>query len=174
MSDRDRLEALARTMEEERQNHQHQLDIAEADEAKSAQREITSDKEITQTIFDYCLREIRGFKLVPTGHSVAVDMSNCSKIHGIQPDGMDYVCLNIQHWGEETNDFQGIIPLIMIRYRHGDYQLIGPTGKQSYLKSFDELRDQLVNMLAAVDRQAILALFAVVRSHFPRGRSSRF
>ncbi len=166
MSDRERLQALTLANEQKRceeESARKQLEV------ESAQRQLlqkTSDEEQTEAIFQYCKKEFQGFKLKPTGHDITVDKAPASRIHGIKSDGHDYVCLSISHWGDETNDFQGMIPVIMARCLRGEYQVADHEGRMRIFKSLDELKEHLVHLLANMDRDAVKKLFATVRSQF--------
>lgn len=167
MSDRERLEKLAQEKEQKRQEAQAKEVQRQADEAKHRAELLTQDKEKTEEILAFCKKQFQGFKLVPTGHEVSVDMAGSSRIHGIQADGVEYVCLNISHWGEETNDFQGLIPLLLTRHRYGEYYVIDADGKRTTTKDFEKLKETLVQVLSEMDRAALKRVFEKVRSHFP-------
>jgi len=166
MSDRERLELLALASEQKR----HDEELARKRlEAQTAQRQLQqkgSDEEQTEAVFQYCKKEFQGFELKSTGHEIKVDKSPASKIHSIKSDGHEYACLSISHCGSETNDFQGIIPVIMARCFQGEYQVSDHEGRKRSFKSFDELKEHLLNLLANMDRDAMKKLFATVRSQF--------
>lgn len=164
MSDRERLEALALANEQRRRDEESARKQMEAENAQRQLQQNASDEEQTEAIFQYCKSVFQGFKLKPTGHDVTVDKARASRIHGIKGDGHDYVSMNISHWGLETNDFQGIIPVILTRCFRGEYQVSDHEGRLKAFKSLDELKEHLIQLLANMDRDAIKKLFATVRS----------
>lgn len=168
MTDRERLEALALANEQKRRDEESARKQIEAENAQKQQQQTASDEEQTEAIFQYCKSVFQGFKLKPTGHDVTVDKAPASKIHGIKSDGHEYVSMNISHWGSETNDFQGIIPVILTRCFRGEYQVSDHEGRMKVLKSFDELKEHLIQLLASMDREAIKKLLAKVRNQVSR------
>jgi hypothetical protein len=169
MSDRERLEAMAVTNEQKRCDEESARKQMEAENARRRVQQKASDEEQLEAIFQYCKKEFQGFKLRPTGHDVTVDKAPASRTHGIKSDGHDYVCLSISHWGLETNDFQGIIPVILTRCVRGEYQASDHESRMRVFKSFDELKEHLIHLLAHTDRDALKKLFATVRSQVARG-----
>jgi hypothetical protein len=75
--------------------------------------------------------------------------------------------LNISHWGDETNDFQGQIPVLLTRFRNGEYHVTNTEGTETTLKTFDQLKEKLVQMLSDMDREYLKKVFEQVRRHFP-------
>lgn len=167
MSDRERLEKLAQEKEQARQEAGAKEQQRQAEEAKRQEELLTQDKEKPEEILLYCKQQFQGFKLIPTGHEINVDKAGSSRTHGIQADRVEYVCLNISHWGDETNNFQGLIPLILTRYRNGEYHVIDPDGERTTTKTFDQLKEKLVQLLSGVDRESLKRVFEKVRRHFP-------
>lgn len=164
MSDRERLEALALANEQKRRDEESAGKQMEAENAQKQLQQTASDEEQTEAIFQYCKSVFQGFKLRPTGHDVTVDKAPASKTHGIKSDGHEYVSMNISHWGSETNDFQGIIPVILTRCFRGEYQVSDHEGRMRVFKSFDELKEHLLQLLANMDRDAMKKLLATVRN----------
>ena len=168
MSDMERLEALALANQQKRSDEESAHKQMEAENAVRQLQQSASDEEQTEAIYRYCKSVFQGFKLKPTGHDVTVDKAPASRIHGIKSDGHDYVSMNISQWGSETNDFQGIIPLILTRCFRGEYQVSDREGRMRVFKSFDKLKEHLLQLLANMDRDAIKKLFATVRNQSSR------
>jgi hypothetical protein len=168
MTDRERLEAMALANDQKRRDEESERKQLGAEKAEQQLQQKASDEEQTEAIFQYCKSVFQGFKLKPTGHDVTVDKAPASKIHDIKNDGHDYVSMNISHWGSETNDFQGIIPVILTRCFRGEYQVSDHEGRMRVFKSFDELKEHLLLLLASMDRDALKKLFATVRSQVSR------
>ncbi len=167
MSDRERLEKLAQENEQARQEAKAKEQQRQAEGAKRQEELLTQDKERTEEVLRYCTEQFRGFKLVPTGHEVSVGKAGSSRTHGVQADRVEYVCLNISHWGDETNNFQGLIPLILTRYRNGEYHVIDTDGERTTAKTFDQLKEKLIQLLSGMDRESLKRVFENVRRHFP-------
>lgn len=168
MADRERLEAMALANDQKRRDEESARMQMEAENAQRQLQQNASDEEQTEAIFQYCKSVFQGFKLKPTGHDVTVDKAPASRIHGIKSDVHDYVSMNISHWGSETNNFQGIIPVILTRCFRGEYQVSDHEGCMKVFKSLDELKEHLIHLLAHMDRDALKKLFATVRSQFSR------
>jgi hypothetical protein len=168
MTDRERLEAMALANEQKWLDEEASRKRMDDENAQRELQKKTSDEEQTEAIFQYCMAEFQGFKLRPTGHDVSVGKAPASRIHGIKGDGHDYVSMNISHWGSETNDFQGIISVILTRCFRGEYQVSDHEGRMRVFKSFDELKKHLLQLLASMDRDALNKLFATVRSQVAR------
>ena len=168
MSDRERLETMALANEQKRRDEDSARKHMEAENAQRQLRQKANDEEQTEAVFQYCKKEFQGFKLKATGHDITVDKAPASRIHGIKNDGHDFVCMSISHWGEETNDFQGMIPVIMTRCFRGEYQVSDHEGRKRVFKSIDELKEHLLHLLANMDRDALKKLFATVRSQVSR------
>ena len=166
MSDRERLETMALANEQKRRGEESTRKQMEAENAQRQLKQKASDEELTEAVFQYCKKEFQGFDLKPTGHVITVDKAPASRIHGIKSDGHDYVSMNISHWGSETNDFQGIIPVILTRCFRGEYQVSDHEGRNRVFKSIDELKEHLLQLLANTDRDAMKKLFATVRCQF--------
>lgn len=164
MSDRERLEAMAFADEQKRRDEECARKQMEAESVQRQLQQKASHEEQTEAVFQYCKKEFQGFKLKPTGHDITVDKAPASRIHGIKSDGHDFVCMSISHWEEETNGFQGIIPVIMTRCFRDEYQVSDHEGRMRVFKSFDELKEHLLHLLAHTDRDALKKLFATVRS----------
>lgn len=168
MSDRERLEAMALANEQKRRDEESARKQMDAESVQRQLQQKASDEEQTEAVFQYCKKEFQGFKLIPTGHVIQVDKAPASRIQGIKSDGHDYVSMSISHWGEETNDFQGMIPVIMTRSFQGEYQVSDHEGRKKAFKSVDELKEHLLQLLAHTDRDALKKLFATVRSQVSR------
>lgn len=168
MSDRERLEALALANVQKRRDEESARTQMDAENAERRLQQKASDEEQTEAILQYCKSVFQGFKLKPTGHEVQVDKAPASRVHGIRSDGHDYVCMSISHWGSESHDFDGLIPVIMTRCYQCGYQVSDHQGRMEILKSFDELKERLIQLLANMDREAVKILFATVRSLFSR------
>lgn len=167
MSDRERLEKLAQEKELARQESLVKEQQRQADENKRQVELLTQDQQKTEEVLQYCKQQFEGFKLVPTGHEVSVGKAGSSRTLGIQADRVDFVVFNISHWGEETNDFQGQIPVLLTRFRNGEYHVIDADGARTTFKSFDHLKERLVQMLSEMNREYMKSLFERVRRHFP-------
>lgn len=167
MSDRQRLEKLALEKEMGRR------DATVRDQRRAAIQEdrqaqlLVEDQQKTEEILEYCKQQFQGFKLVPTGHEVGVDKAPSAKILQRKPDGVPFVAFSIQHWGDETNNFQGHIPFLLARYRNGKYQVTDMDGQTTGKQSFDELKSLLVEMLSEMGRESVLRLFEQLRSRWP-------
>jgi hypothetical protein len=166
MSDRERLEKLAQEKERARQEALAKEQQRQADETRRQADLLMQDQQKTEEVLQYCKQQFEGFKLVPTGHEVSIGKAGSSWTLGIHADRVDFVAFNISHWGEETNDFQGQIPVLSTRFRNGEYHVIDTDGKRTTLKTFDQLKEKLVQMLSEMDREYLKRVFEQVRSHF--------
>lgn len=167
MTDRERLEKLAQEKEQGGQEALAKEQQRQADEGRRQAELLAQDQQKTEEVLRHCKQQFQGFKLVPTGHEINVGKAGSSRTLGIRADRVDYVCFNISHWGEETNDFQGEIPVLLARFRHGEYHIIDGEGARTILKTFDRLREKLVQMLSQMDREYLKKVFESVRRHFP-------
>jgi hypothetical protein len=167
MSDRERLERLAQEKERARQESLAKEQQRQTEESKRQADLLTQDQQKTEEVLQYCKQQFEGFKLVPTGHEVRVGTAGSSRTLGIQADRVDFVSFNISHWGEETNDFQGQIAVLLTRFRNGEYHVIDADCAKSTLKTFDQLKEKLVQMLSEMDREYLKRVFEQVRRHFP-------
>ena len=167
MSDRERLDKVAQEKEQARQESLAKEQQRQAEESRRQAELLTQDRQKTEEVLQYCKQQFRGFKLVPTGHGAGVDKAGSSRTLGIQADGVDFVSFNITHWGEETNHFQGQIAILMTRFHKGEYHVITADGARTPLKTFDQLKDKLLQMLSEMDREYMKMVFAKVRRHFP-------
>jgi hypothetical protein len=163
MSDRERLEALAQANEQKRRDEESARKQMEAENAERHLQQRASDEEQTEAIFRHCKSVFQGFKLKPTGQDVQVDKAPASRVHGIRSDGHDYVCMSISHWGSETHDFDGLIPVVMTRCYQGEYQVSDHQGRMKVFTAFDDLKEHLIQLHANMDRDAMKKLFATVR-----------
>ena len=167
-SDRERLEKLAQEKEQKRQQAATKEQKDRANRAEQEANLLTHDQQKTDEIFQYCQQQFTRFKLVPTGHEVGVGKAESSRIHGIEADLVEFVSLHITHWEEETGNFQGQIPVLLARYRNGAYQVIDSDGERTSIKTFDQLKEKLIEALSDVDTQALKRLFQKVRSRVAR------
>jgi hypothetical protein len=166
MSDRERLEKLAQEKERARQESLAKEQQRQAGESRRQAELLAQDQQKTEELLQYCKQQFEGFKLVPTGHEVSVGKAASSRTLGIQADRVDFVSFNISHWGEETNDFQGQIPFLLTRFRNGEYHVIDVDGTRTTLKTFDQLKEKLVQMLSEMDREYMKKIFEQVRRQF--------
>lgn len=163
-TDRERAEELARDRERKEieakaeENRRHSAIVQERAHL------LAQDQQKTAEILQHCQKEFSGFKLAPTGHEVSVRTAESSRVHDIEADDVEYVYLYISHWGEETGNFQGQIPVLLTRYRNGQYELIDADGKRTVVKTFDQLKNKLVEALSSMNRDCMKRLFAKVRS----------
>jgi hypothetical protein len=167
MTDRERLEKLVQEKERARQEALAKEQQRQADEGKRQADLLMQDQQKTEGVLQYCKQQFQGFKLVPTGHEISVGKAGSSRTLGIQADRVDYISLNISHWGEETNDFQGEIPVLLTRFRNGEYHIIDTDGATTTLKTLDQLKEKLVQMLSDMDREYLKKVFEQVRRRFP-------
>jgi hypothetical protein len=167
MSDRERLEKLAQEKEQARQESLAKEQERQAQERRREADLLTQDQQKTEEVLQYCKQQFEGFKLVPTGHEVTVGKANSSRTLGIQADRVDFVSFNISHWGEETNDFQGQSPLLLTRFRNGEYHVIDADGARTTLKTLDQLKEKLVQILSEMDREYLKKVFEKVRRQYP-------
>jgi hypothetical protein len=167
MSDRERLERLAQEKEQARQESLVKEQQRQTDENKRQAEMLTQDQQKTEEVLQYCKQQFQGFKLVPTGHEVSVGKVSSSRTLDIQADRVDFVSFNISHWGEETNDFQGQIPVLLTRFRNGEYHVINADGARTTVETFDQLKEKLVQMLSEMGRDYLKKVFEQVRRHFP-------
>lgn len=158
MEDRARLEQLSREREESRleSERRRQQEETHAQQAKENEERLDASK--TEELFEHCKREFDGFKLIPTGHPV--DIGKAPSCHGItsRSDGVHFVAICISHYGEETGNFQGKIPLVATRFRHGRYELHAD-GRTMYFDNLEELRESLIKVLAGVDSKYLTHIF---------------
>lgn len=166
LSDRERLQKLAHEKEQLRQSEAEKQKLRQIEEAKTKMELVANDHAKTIEVLKHCKEIFEGFKLVPTGHEVSVDTANCSVLHGIKSDGVDYVCLHITHWSDETGNFQGQIPILLARFRHGEYQVVDVEGKKYQAKTFDDLKQSLIHSLSEMGRDVMRKLFTNVRTHW--------
>ena len=166
MSHRERLEKLAQEKERARQEALAKEQQRQADESKRQAELLTQDQQKTEEVLQYCKQQFEGFKLVPTGHEISVGKAGSSRTLGIQADRVDFVAFNISHWGRETNDFQGQIPVLLTRFRNGEYHVIDAHGARTTLKTFEQLKEKLVHMLSEMDREYLKRVFEQVRRQF--------
>jgi hypothetical protein len=166
MSDRERLEKLAQEKERARQETLVKEQQRQADETKRQAELLTQDQQKTEEVLQYCKEQFEGFKLVATGDEVSIDKAGSSRTFGIQADRVDFVCFNISHLGRETNDFQGQIPVLLTRFRNGEYHVIDADSTRTTFKSLDQLKEKLVQMLSEIDREYLKRVFEQVRRHF--------
>ncbi len=115
MSDTQRLEAMSLAKEKIRREEETARKHLVAENAERQLKQKASDAVQTEAIFQYRKTELQGFKLKPTGYDVTVVKAPASKTHGIKSDGHDYFSMKIRLWGSGTNDFHGIIPVILTR-----------------------------------------------------------
>lgn len=167
MTDRERLETLAQEKERARQEALAKEQQRQAEESKRQAELLMQDQQKSEEVLQYCKQQFEGFKLVPTGHEVSIGKAGSSRTLGIQADRVDYVSFNISHWGEETNDFQGQIPVLLTRFRNGEYHVIDADGARTTVKTFDQLKERLVQMLSEMNRDYMKRVFEQVRRHFP-------
>jgi hypothetical protein len=163
MSDRERLEKLAREKEQARAEAEAKRQQQEADEDRRRLEEGETDRQKTAELLAYCKQQFAGYKLVPTGHEVSVDKAGSSKTFNVTPDGVEYVALNVSHWGEETGNFQGLIPVLLTRFRKGNYELLHASERKVF-PTFDKLREGLVDVLSGMDRDYMKRVFERVRN----------
>lgn len=164
MSDRERLEKLASGKEQARQESRAWEQQKQAEEASRREEGIKLDKSKTEEVMGYCKQTFQGFRLVPTRHEINVDTVGCSIIHGIEADNVEYVCLNITHWGKETDNFQGMIPLLVTRYRNGEYHIAGIGGARFRMKEFEDLKQRLIQLISDTGEDSLRVLFGIVRN----------
>lgn len=167
-SDRERLEHLITQKERHRKADVENQKIRQIEDARHKAEVLASEKAKTQEVLTYCKQTFEGFRLVPTRHEIHVDSSSCSVLHALEPDEIEYVCLNISHWSRETGDFQGLIPILLTRFRHGEYQIINAVGERTQYKTFDDLTKGLVALVSDMDSELMAKVFANVRSRLAR------
>jgi hypothetical protein len=163
MSDRERLEKLAREKEQARAEAEATRQQQEAEQRRRRLEEDEADKQKTTELLAYCKQQFAGYKLVPTGHEVSVDNAGSSKTFNVTPDGVEYVALNVSHWGEETGNFQGLIPVLLTRFRKDQYEVLHAGGRKVF-STFDKLREGLVGVLSGMDRDYMKSVFERVRN----------
>ena len=100
MSDREHLEKLGEEKERARQDSLAKEQHQQADASTRQAELLTQDQQKTDEILQYCKQQLKGFKLVPTGHEVGVSKVASSRTLGIRADRVDFVSFNISHWGE--------------------------------------------------------------------------
>ncbi len=158
MEDRARLEQLSREREESRleSERRRQQEETQAQQAQESEERLDASK--TEELFEYCKREYEGFKLIPTGHPVEIDKA--PSCHGLtsRADGVYFVAICISHYGEETGNFQGKIPLVATRFRHGRYELHADE-RTTYFDNLDDLRESLIKVLAGMDSKYLTHIF---------------
>lgn len=167
MSDRERLEKLAQEKERARQEALAKEQQRQAEESSRQANLLREDQQKTEEVFQHCKQQFEGFRLVPTGHEVSMSKAGSSRMFGLQADRVDFVVFNISHWGQETNDLQGQIPVLLTRFRNGEYHVIDADGASTTLQTFDQLKDKLVQMLSEMDREYMKKVFENVRRYFP-------
>ncbi len=163
MSDRERLEKLAGEKEQIRAEAESRRQEQQADEHRRRHEENEGAKQKTAELLAYCKQQFVGYKLVPTSHEVSVEMAGSSKTFNVTPDGVEYVALNVSHWGEETGNFQGLIPILLTRFRKGSYELLHATERKLF-PTFDKLREGLLDVLSGMDRDYMKKVFERVRN----------
>lgn len=164
-ADRQKLERLAQEREATR--------IAE-DQKKQAQNEAhrqreaardNEDIDTTKEVITYFRDTFKGFKLVPTDHEVSVDTAPTARVFpNVKADGVDYAMLHISHWGDETGNFQGQIPILLARHRHGKFCLHEVGEQVKRFDTFDEFKAAAVEAVAEIGRDSVMRVFEAVRS----------
>jgi hypothetical protein len=167
LTDRERLEKLAREKEQARAAAEAERQRKEADEQRLRHAEGEDDKRKTQELYAYCQQQFTGYKLVPTGHDLSVGKAPSSKMFNIAPDGVEYVTLNVSHWGDKTGNFEGLIPLALTRFRKGNYELLHASEKKVF-PTIEKVREGLVEVLSGMNRDYMKRVFERVRSMMRR------
>jgi hypothetical protein len=164
-TDRQKLERLSQEREATRiaedQNRQAQNEAHRQREAARDNQDIDKTKEV----ITYFRETFKGFKLVPTGHEVGIDTTPTARMFpNAKPDGVEYAMLHISHWGDETGNFQGQIPILLGRHRHGKVCLQAVGEYPKCFDTFDEFKDAAVEAVASIGRDSIMRIFEAVRS----------
>jgi hypothetical protein len=168
ITDRERLTQLAQEKEQARQRAELEAKQRHADHERQQAEILAKDQKATEELFQFCKVQFEGFKLVPTGHEISVSKAPSSRIFGVEADGVEYAAFNVSHWGEETGDFQGLIPLLLARFRTPQYQVVDIDGKRMSFSSVDEVKCKLVEMISDMDREFMKRLFRKVRDLLAR------
>jgi hypothetical protein len=165
MTDRERLEKMARENEERRAKEAADTKKKE-EERNQAQAEIAAkEKQKTDELRAYCEATFKGCKLHPTGHEVSLGSATSSKLHRLGSDGGEYVTLLISHWSDETSNFQGSFPILMCRYKGGRYEYIAGVGaKKTHAGNLDDFKEVLLKEVAGIGAKELTPVFAAVRS----------
>jgi len=161
-ADREKLMQLSKEREEALLDEEQ-----DARRRPAAAEETDTDLTRTAEVLAHFVREFEEYEL-RTGarHRVAVDRSGPSRQSGLPADGVDYATLSISERSGRTNGYRGGITLLQARHRHGCYELLHGTAKETFA-SVHGLRARLVEFLAGLDDKALAEVFAYIRSIHP-------
>lgn len=160
ISDRERLQALARQKVQEKNDAEVRRRRLEAEEH---QRRIQRDAEAeqkTQEILRYCECNFKGFSYEATNHVVEVTRQAVSRSLRLDANGgVQYVVLLVQH----VSDWAGHVPLVAARFHDGAYELVVTKGK-SKVNTFKELCERMMEELAELaNPDAMRSVFKAYR-----------
>jgi hypothetical protein len=162
-TDREKLMQSSRDREDAR------LDAEQNAHRPPAEAGDDADLSRTADLLAYLVREFEEYELRTVArHIVTVDRGGPARQSGLPADGVDYATLSIRERSGRTNGYRGSITLLQARHRHGRYELLHGTEKESFVE-IASLRARLAEFLAGVNDEALTGVFAYVRSIYPGG-----
>ena len=162
------FEELAQQKRQEYDENKKRLHDEEVQKAECEKQRRAKNEQLTEELYKDYKASYQDKKL-PTNHTFQIDRASCSLIHGIrEDDGPAFVVFNIQHWGQETGYFQGLIPTVLVRFYNNHYTLISPKGinriGHETIVTREELDKKVMEALAGLQPDILAVLFESIRN----------
>lgn len=163
-TDRERLERLAQENEKARVESKAAQGKKQAEIDQRNADQSAEDRQKTMEILETC-KEFNGFKLVPTGHEVTVNLAPSSRFLNREPDGIEYVSFNVSHSDDRSN-FQGQLSVLLARFRKGKYDVVDSSGESHFYKTLADTKEGIIKYLSGLGSDELGKLLEVVRRHW--------